>query len=177
MANKLILELKATAVTLGGRDFVVREMSGAKQNKFYPLIANFARVAGEVQELEKLDSPTAEQTKQLEQARKQMNSMNEDIWTMILNPADQNRDRITSEWLDEHANDRLGEAILHEQMTLNNFESTLGKLTAQAQKEAAILGTDAAELQLGLITAAPLADSITSTLSTLSGASGVPDNS
>lgn len=177
MANKLILELRETAVTLGGREFMLREMSGAKQNKFYPLIANFAKVCGSVQELESQADLNGDQSKQLEQGRELMNRLNEEIWTMILNPADENRDRITSEWLDNFANDRLGEAILHEQMTLNNFESTLGKLTAQAQKQAAILGTDAAELQLGLITAAPLADSITSTLSTLSGVSGAPDNS
>jgi len=180
MANKLVLELKETPVSLGGREFMLREMSGAKQNKFYPLIANFYKVLTSVQELEKKQLQQElpeEEAKHLEQGQAQIKILNEEIWTMILNPADDNRDRITSEWLDNFANDRLGEAILHEQFNLNNFESTLGKLTAQAQNQAAILGADAVELQLGSITAAPLADSIASTLSTLSGASGVPDNS
>lgn len=180
MANKLILELRETPVALGGREFMLREMSGAKQNKFYPLIANFSKVMTSVQDLEKRllkQELSEEENKHLEHGRAQIKTMNEEIWTMILNPADDNRDRITSEWLDNFANDRLGEAILHEQFSLNNFESTMGKLTAQAQTQAVALGAEPAELQLGSITAVPLADSITSTLSTLSGVSGAPDNS
>lgn len=165
MANdKLILELKETPVSLGGREFVLREMSGAKQNKFYPMCARLAKLMNFIQELELKESElSSEQAAQLAQARDQLKGVNEEIWTLILNPADDNRDRITSEWLDNFANDRLGEAILHEQMTLNRFDSVMGKLMAQAAPQGAELGIQDLALA-GSATAAPLAESITSTL-------------
>lgn len=161
MANKLNLELQKTEVSIGGREFVLCEMSAAKQNEYYQLINQYAQTETAVQELRKVQNPTTAQIKKMESLVKKSEALNGDIWTMMLVPNDENRDRITAKWLEEHTNGRIGELVMQEQLRLNDFDATMGKLMAQALPKAESLGMVSG--LPGSVTSAPLAESILST--------------
>lgn len=161
---KLTLELQETEVSLGKREFVLREMSANKQNKFYQLMNEYAQTEKRLKELRVVMEPTSEEVSELEKLAAKATDCNEKIWNMMLIPNDGNRERVSMEWLDENTNGRLGEKVIEEQLRLNDFDNTMGKLVAQLQPQAEALGVNVAPVQLGPTTAAPLADSIISTL-------------
>lgn len=164
MANKLVLELKETEVSLGKREFVLREMAASNQNKFYQLINRYAQVTRQIKDLGLVEEPTGDQVKEIERLQRESADVNQDVWNMMLIPNDDQRDRITTEWLDEHTNGRMGEMIIQEQLTLNDFDQTMGKLIAQALPQADALGIEMAEAHLGPNSPAPLAEAIISAL-------------